>query len=271
MAVVLSLATTGLGQLYNGQWKKALVLGLIPFPGLLIAAHLVRTTSLAVWAVAGIAIALFALGVAVDAFLNARRQRDAYSLQPFNRVAIYVSVIVVMVMVSEATKAFVKTTVVRAYRMPSESMKPTFEVGDYFMADMAPAARRPIRGGLIVHQYPPQPRQVFVKRVVAIEGDVVELRDKSLFVNGMPVSEPYVIHEDPSVEPAGYPRDNLGPVTVPEGFCFAMGDNRDNSNDSRFFGPIDDRLLLGRPLSIYWSWDPRAMQPRWDRVGRALK
>lgn len=269
LAVLLSLVTTGLGQLYNGQWRKALALGLAPLLAFPIAANLFRT-SFPLGVIGMIVMAAVHLGVAGDAFLHARRQRHGYTLEPFNRVAVYIAVVVVMTTVFESAKHFIRTGLVRAYRMPSESMKPTFEVGDFFFADMTPAARRPARGHLVVHRYPPDPTQEFVKRVVAIAGDSVEVRDKSLYVNGMPVTEPYVIHADPSVR-SDDPRDDLGPVAVPQGFCFVMGDNRDNSNDSRFFGPIDQRLVVGKPLYIYWSWDPGAVRPRLDRVGKDLR
>lgn len=270
LAVLLSLGTTGLGQLYNGQWRKALALGLAPLLGLPVAASLFRT-SFVVGVVGIVAVAAFALGVAGDAFLHARRQRHGYTLQPFNRVAVYIAVVIVMGTMVETAKHVIRTRLVRAYRMPTGSMKPAFEVGDLFFADMAPTARRPARGALVVHRYPPEPTQEFVKRVVAVAGDTVELRDKILYVNGMRVPEPYVVHTDPAVRPAEDPRDNLGPLTLPPGSCFVMGDNRDNSNDSRFFGPIDERLVIGKPLYIYWSWDRGAMRARMDRVGKDLR
>ena len=248
---------------------------LFPAPLVLLAlgAPLFGTSSFIVWVIVGLLVgAAFVLGVAGDALVHARRQRHTYVLKPFNRVAVYVAVFVVLGIAAEATKRSIRANVVRAFRMPSESMRPTFEVGDYFFADMSPVARRPARGDLVVHRYPPDPTKELVKRVVAAEGDGVELRNKVLYVNGVKVPEPYVIHTDPSVRPGDLdPRDNYGPVTVPQGSFFVMGDNRDNSDDSRFFGPISRQFVLGRVRGTYWSWDATAAQPRWNRVGKIAK
>lgn len=248
---------------------------LFPAPLLLLVlgAPFFLTSSFLVWVIVGLLVAAaFVLCVAGDALVHARRQRNAYVLKPFNRVAVYAAVVVVLGIAAEATKRSIRANVVRAFRMPSESMRPTFEVGDFFFADMSPVARRPARGDLIVHRFPPDPTKEFVKRVVATEGDGIELRNKDLYVNGVKVPEPYVIHTDPSVRPGDLdPRDNYGPVTVPEGSFFVMGDSRDNSNDSRFFGPISRHLVLGKVRGTYWSWDDMAKQPRWNRVGKIAK
>ena len=273
LAVLLSLAMPGLGQLYNGQWRKAVVITVARAAALFLVLPLVLGDHFLVWMVLFVTVqaALF-LWAAVDAFVVARRLRGSYALAPFNRVAVYLAVLVVLLAGETLAKQGMKDNVVRAFRMPARSMLPTIEVGDFFFVDARPAARHPARGDLIVHRFPPEPDKDFVKRVVALEGDVVELRDKQLYVNGRPAAEPYVIHTDDLVRrPIFDNRDNLAPTTVPGHSYFVMGDNRDNSNDSRYFGPIRRELVRGKPRGIYWSWDQDSTKPRWNRIGKFVR
>ncbi|MEO0216884.1 MAG: signal peptidase I [candidate division WOR-3 bacterium] len=180
---------------------------------------------------------------------------------------------------------------VEAYVIPTGSMEKTLLIGDallvnrfiygvkfpYTQIPIIPG-RMPQRGEIIVFKYPFENRD-FVKRCVALEGDTVQIIDKVLYVNGKKVDEPYKIHRDPRIIPGFtgennpnyqanwekakfadiygiYVRDNFGPVVVPRDCVFAMGDNRDNSMDSRFWGPLHKRFLKGKPLFIYFSFDP---------------
>jgi len=119
-----------------------------------------------------------------------------------------------------------------------------------------------------VFQYPDDPRRDYIKRCVAVGGQTVEVKDKVLYVDGRARNEPYVKHIDPTNHPASFdPRDNFGPYRVPDGSLFMMGDNRDNSNDSRFWGPVKMSLVKGRAMFLYWSWDG---EQRWPRFGRIL-
>ena len=109
---------------------------------------------------------------------------------------------------------------------------------------------------MIVFQYPRNPHQDFIKRCIATGGQTIEIRNKQVIVDGDTLNEPYAIKTDPSMRPPGYePRDNFGPYTVPPGDLFMMGDNRDNSNDSRFWGPVAMDLVKGRAMFIYFSTD----------------
>ncbi|MEO0184402.1 MAG: signal peptidase I [candidate division WOR-3 bacterium] len=179
---------------------------------------------------------------------------------------------------------------VEAYVIPTGSMETTLLIGDallvnrfvygvkfpYTQLQIIPV-RMPKRGDIIVFKYPFENRD-FVKRCIAIEGDTVRIVNKVLYVNGMQVNEPYKIHRDYRVLPGYennspnyqknwenakfadlygiYVRDNFGPVVVPKDCVFAMGDNRDNSMDSRFWGPLHKKYLKGKPLFIYFSFDP---------------
>jgi signal peptidase I len=269
IAVLLGFLALGLGQVYNGQWRK----GVAYWAG----QTLLSAVALIVFPLgfAAFAIALLvslALGVAslVDAGLTAR-SRSTFTLRPYNRWFTYAGIVLAVWFASGRFTDWMRAHRVQAFRMPSQSMSPTLRVGDFFFADKRPSARVPGRGDIIVMSFPPNPKVTFVKRVVAIGGDSLELRAKQLYVNGRVVAEPFVIHTDPTMRPAEYDRrDNLGPIRVPQGSVFVLGDNRENSNDSRYFGPVRSELVLGRVLWIYLSWDGERNAVRWDRIGRRL-
>ena len=175
--------------------------------------------------------------------------------------------------------------VVQAFRIPSESMLPTLLVGDFLFVNKfeygpkipfthvrLPGLRAPRPGDVIVFQFPKDPRRDYIKRCVAVGGQTVEVRDKQLYVEGRPRVEPFVQHTDGVVRPAAYDqRDNFGPYTVPPGSLFMMGDNRDNSNDSRYWGPVEMDLVKGRAMFIYWSWDKDRNWPRFPRLFKAIR
>jgi signal peptidase I len=174
--------------------------------------------------------------------------------------------------------------VIQAFRIPSESMKNTLLVGDFLFVNKfeygpkipfthvrLPGLREPRRGDVIVFQFPQDPSKDFIKRCIAAGGQTLEVKDKQVVVDGEPLSEPYTIHTDPNVRPAGYDsRDNYGPLTVDAGEFFMMGDNRDNSNDSRYWGTLEKDLIKGRAMFLYWSWDGERHWPRWNRIFQAI-
>jgi len=189
----------------------------------------------------------------------------------------------------------VKPFVVSGYKIPTGSMEDTLLIGDYLMVDKftyggeiplvnvhVPGFRDPKPGDIVVFWSPEGPKPSFwdqlffwkksknlrlVKRCVAEGGQTVEVRDKQLYVDGKRQEEPYVKHIDARVFPGEYiPRDNFGPVTVPEGYYFMMGDNRDDSHDSRFFGPVSRKKVIGTPLLIYFSMDGNRRNIRFERI-----
>ncbi|MGE5175416.1 MAG: signal peptidase I [Hyphomicrobiales bacterium] len=181
--------------------------------------------------------------------------------------------------------------VAQAYQIPTGSMERTLLIGDYlyinkmlygseidigfqghrFFYYRFPAFRYPKPGDIIVFRYPMDPRQDFIKRCVAVGGQTVEIRDKQLYVDGVRRIEPYAIHEDPRVIPRDQsPRDNFGPYTVPKGFLFMMGDNRDNSLDSRFWGPLKEGMVKGKAIFTYFSWDKVHHDVRFERMFRPI-
>lgn len=160
-----------------------------------------------------------------------------------------------------------RTFVVQAYRIPSDSMSHSLEVGDYILVNkFAYHFREPEPGDILVFEYPLNPTKDYVKRCIAVEGQMVEIRDKTVFVNNRPVVEASgVHHDDASIIPGDLGnRDNFGPVIVPPGCVFVLGDHRDDSRDSRVWGFLDKDLIHGKASMIYWSWAPDPEAPKWE-------
>lgn len=225
--------------------------------------------------------------------------------------------------------AFVRAFFVQAFKIPTGSMQGTLLPGDFLLVNKLvygaevpftklklPAVRTPQRGDIIVFQYPVDPSTDFVKRIVGMPGDTLEMRDGVLIRDGKIQREPYAVHVEPgsdatseqfkwqlgyllgandpvkvpprsplSVEslhasPNGYhpTRNNWGPIVVPERNYFVLGDNRDNSLDSRYWGWVADSLVRGQPLVVYYSYDPDGAvkldwitRVRWKRFGEMIQ
>ncbi len=176
----------------------------------------------------------------------------------------YIEVIVISVILA----LIVRTYIVQAFRIPSGSMEDTLLVGDFLLVSkFIYRFTDPKPGHIVVFKYPLDPRRDFIKRCVATEGQTVQIVDKTLYVNGKPVPNPPLSKFiDPRTYAAGFSaRDNYGPVKVPVGHIFVMGDNRDNSRDSRYWGFLNEKLIKGKAFIIYWSWtslpgDPQLAQ-----------
>ncbi len=179
----------------------------------------------------------------------------------------------------------IRTFVVQAFKIPSGSMIKTLLIGDHILVNKFiygiknPFTRetwinieQPKRGDIVVFIYPLDREKDFIKRVIGVAGDTVEIRNKKVYVNGKLVPDPPTAqHTDPRIIPASVqPRDNMGPVTVPPDSLFVMGDNRDQSYDSRFWGFVPLKDVKGNAFMIYWSWDGQHFRPRLDRIGKML-
>lgn len=179
---------------------------------------------------------------------------------------------------------FIRTFVVQAFKIPSGSMKPTLQVGDHilvnkfiygvkipYLSTVVLPVKDPQRGDIVVFKFPVDPRKDFIKRVIALPGDVVEIRDKTIFINSRQVNHDFGVFSDPRTIAGNLkPRDNLGPITVPKDALFVMGDNRDESFDSRFWGFVPIRDVSGKAFIIYWSWDSDDFNVRWRRLASLL-
>ena len=176
---------------------------------------------------------------------------------------------------------FIRTFVIQAFKIPSGSMLNTLLIGDHILVNkFIYGIKNPLNGNtwvpikepgrrdIVVFKYPVNPAQDYIKRVVGIEGDTIEIKNKKVYVNGEPQDEEYAIFLDSKVLPGSIqPRDNMGPITVPENSLFVMGDNRDNSYDSRFWNFVDLKAVKGKAFILYWSWDKENFGVRWNRIG----
>ena len=167
----------------------------------------------------------------------------------------------------------IRTFVVQAFKIPSGSMLPTLQIGDHLLVNkFLYLFTDTQRGDIIVFKFPQDEGRDFIKRVIALPGDKVEVRGKRVYVNDKPVQESYAVHLDPSMQENPHsPRDNFSPVKVPAGQLFMMGDNRDYSMDSRFWGFLDIKKIKGKAFIIYWSWDRDRFRPRWGRIGMVIR
>lgn len=203
----------------------------------------------------------------------------------------------------------IRSFAIEAFRIPTASMERTLLVGDFLLVNKAvygaqvpgtalrlPAFGQPEHGDVVVFTPPHEPHRNYVKRLVGLPGDTLNMRDKVLFRNGEIVPEPYAQHDDPmdvfdprmrwqadhlarpadgkSYRPT---RDNWGPLVVPAGRYFVLGDNRDDSEDSRYWGLVDEATVKGKPIFVYYSFEPRepSQAPwitdiRWGRIGGAI-
>lgn len=185
----------------------------------------------------------------------------------------------------------IRTFVVQAFKIPSGSMEDTLLIGDHLLVNkfiyglQIPGVdgrfltiREPQRGDILVFEFPEDrnipvwqfwKRRDFIKRLIGLPGDTVEIRDKQVYINGQLFSLPEAVYKEGPAIVAG--RDNMPPVKVPPGHYFMMGDNRDRSYDSRFWGFVSNEEIKGLAFIKYWSWDSDRSLPRWERIGRLIK
>lgn len=179
---------------------------------------------------------------------------------------------------------FIRAYFVQAFKIPSGSMIPTLLIGDHllvnkflygteipFSNDKILIIRKPERGDIIVFRFPHEPDRDFIKRIIAMEGDTIEIKNKNVYVNGAKLNEPYIQHTDIYVITGGRePRDNSALQTVPKDMYFVMGDNRDQSFDSRYWGFVHANDIRGKAFILYWSWDSVEKFPRFGRIGNLI-
>ena len=191
------------------------------------------------------------------------------SRKPFRKSAVreYFESIVIAVILA----LFIRTWVVQAFKIPTGSMEQNLLIGDHLLVNkfvFSPAMtdfERIVmpttdvqRGDILVFKYPQEPERDFIKRVVGLPGETLEVRQKQLYIDDVKLDEPYLRDQMPVLESGAIAldrRDNFGPITVPDDHYFMMGDNRDNSEDSRFWGPLPHAYVKGKAMMIYWSYE----------------
>jgi signal peptidase I len=184
-----------------------------------------------------------------------------------------------IIVLAVALALFARTFFIQAFRIPSESMENTLLVGDFLFANKLiygpkipfinvklPGIRSPKPGDIVIFKYPGDRNTDYIKRCVAVAGQTVELRGTDLYIDGILQEEWYSHYRDIP----GYNRQ-YGPFKVPEGHIFMMGDNRDNSADSRAWGPLPLDLVLGKAMFIYFSWNPQSHSIRFSRIGDIIR
>lgn len=200
----------------------------------------------------------------------------------------YIESIVIAALIALVVRSFV----IQAYKIPSGSMEPTLLVGDHLLVNRMSyvikmpfvdtvlfSTGKPQRGDIIVFRYPEDPSKDYIKRVIATEGESLEIKDKAIFINGKKINDPWGRFRPDSFTSRGLlpfiDKDNIPPITVPKDSYFVMGDNRDNSLDSRYWGFVQKQHLVGKALILYFSWDSNAMNAlhhvRWSRIGWLIK
>ena len=188
---------------------------------------------------------------------------------------------------------FIRTFIIQAFKIPSGSMEKTLLIGDHLLVskfsygihvpneipflniqlfqDIVFFSGAPERNDIIVFKYPRDETKDFIKRVIGLPGEILELKDQKVYINNNLIED---LHARHTAQPGTgvFPhRDNYGPMVIPDGHVFVMGDNRENSQDSRFWGFLDIRKIRGKAQMIYWSWDRQASWVRFDRMGKILE
>lgn len=270
IAAVLSLITPGLGQIYNGEIRKGLIFYLALtycFPLILLAR---LQYSFVGMIVVMIALITSCFASSVEAFFTARKKEEIV-LKSYSKWYFYILFVIIAFSINAGiegiTKADFRTLMgTKAYKMASGAMEPTILIGDRVIAGLKYYDHHsPKRGDIIALKYPENPSRTLIKRVIAIENDTIESKDKTIYVNGKKLHEPYVQHVDNAIMPRDKgPRDNFGPITVPKDKIFVMGDNRDESYDSRFWGFLDKNQIKAKALYLYWS-------EKTSRIGKKLQ
>jgi signal peptidase I len=183
-----------------------------------------------------------------------------------------------------ALALLIRTFVVQAYEIPSGSMEDTLAINDHilvnkfiygtripFTGHRVLAWREPARGDVIVFEYPKDPSKDYIKRVIGLPGDQLRIVDRQVYINGEVYDNPHAVHKNPDIVPnIVSPRDNTDTITVPPDSYFVMGDNRDNSLDSRYWGFVKKDQIKGLAFIKYWAWDSENHSVRWRSIGHLI-
>lgn len=269
LAMFLQFLTPGLGHLYNGQIRKAIVIFLISLFGgvFLFPASISTFNGLILFLAVGLA---FVLYIMIDALYSSIKLKRI-KIRAYNKWYIYLIIIIVNAIIGNFYPVIESY---QAFKIPAGSMKPTLLIGDHIIVDkQAYSNEKPLRGDVVVFQWPKDESKAYIKRIVGIEGDKVQIVKGALYINDEIVktrslgkfSDDSILQADVYEEIIGENRhsildqiknsEDFGPVTVPEHSIFVLGDNRDNSMDSRYWGFVSLNKIIGKPLYVYWARD----------------
>ncbi len=272
LAGLLTIFSLGLGHLYIGKAKKGIMLFLIGQILIVIGffSFLYAPIGQIIFLSSGLLFVIFCI---FDAVKLSKKLKLSYALKRYNKWYVYLLYFVAAsFVVQPIVQATSKRNIVQAYKIPSVSMKPTLQIGDHIISDkLIYTYSDPKRDDIVIFPYPEDPTKVYLKRVIAVGGETIESVNKQIFINGKILKEPFIIHTDSYIFPKGFqPRDNFGPLKVPADSLFVMGDNRDQSFDSRFWGFVKKSSVTGKAIKICWSWDEKNHSIRWKRIGKYI-
>lgn len=278
-AGALSILLPGFGHVHLGRTKQGVywfvTLQLLTLASVLIARSPLLPTALNL---AGIVIPLIGYIFLVRSAVRVARDRKQTGLpESLPTKQFSLAVFVIGACIAWFLPDLMKG-IIRAHKIPAESMAPTVLADDYIYVDtlISHIGFKPRRGDIITFRYPEDEGKSFLKRVIGLPGDRIEIRDKTVYVNGAFLDDgSYTQRVDPQVIPRHqHRRDNFGPVIVPEQFYFVLGDNRDASLDSRFWGYVHESKITGRARLIYWSVNRQGTWSewvRWERIGKRIQ
>jgi signal peptidase I len=256
VAVILSFIFPGVGHAYAGKVKRGLAFFSVGVGAqILLAAYTFHpSTRIGLpFFLAGVLVSIaFALYLWIDAYRSAKAwniQHSAPSRPRWKRALLILAALLLFLVLNPTERGvrYLTENIFQAFEMGQYSMRPTLVPGDRVLIDKRIYERsEPRRGDIVVFRYPLNPTRIYIKRIVGLPGDSVEIRSGHLNIGGREVIEPYV---------KGAPSGDYGPQTVPAEAYFVLGDNRNNSEDSRAFGFVPRRLLLGRATKIYYPFD----------------
>lgn len=269
LAVVLSLIVPGAGHVLRGAFRRGIVwaVGLATFTLALLFLLPNSVVTLAVVIASGL---LGRVACAIDAAL-VETARPGWTTVLMATGGFIAAVMLFGFVVDTRLRAYYKANYQEAFTISSASMAPALLVGDYVIVDKAVyRSRPPGRGDVIVFKYPVDEQRDFIKRIVGMPGDQIHVRGRQVIVNGVPLSEPYVMPADVAgrgaAERCGYTY-GCDPILVPPDAYFLMGDNRERSQDSRDWGFVLGEKIVGRVTTVYFSWDGNGQWLRWERIG----
>lgn len=272
LAVVANLGTAPLGHVYAGAPLRGVVItaaAIAAGVGALLLA--VKVPSAAVVNASLISIVLLQLLPAVDAWRMVRGSGESYRLKAYNKWYIYLGLIAVLMVVGPAIRDNARK-LVRAYKISAESMAPGLIAGDQILADNTAYFRTPPkRFDVVVFQSPEKADTTLLKRVIGLPGETVEVRNRHVWINGAPLDDPYAHLTNEETDSNAPKHDDMKPLQLDGESYFLMGDNRNHSYDSRFFGPIRGSSILSRVHTIYLSLIAEPLGIRWERTGMVVR
>jgi signal peptidase I len=272
IAFLLSLITPGLGQMYNGKLKRGIVFFvLFEFSSILLlifSGLRYEFRGLVLFLASVVILFGFLIFVLLDALMGINKLRVTVR-KPYHRWYFYVGIFAAVLIINEVIVEPILPDIknFKAYRIPSNTMAPTLLAGDRLVADrIIYKKEKPKRGNVIIFEYPKDPSKDFIKRVIGLEGEKVEIVKNKVYVDDKLIEDPWGYYESESGLPSKYIQDfeKFGPVVVPQNSLFVLGDNRHNSMDSRFFGFVNLTKIRGKALYIYWAKNK-------SRIGMEIK